>query len=395
MMSIAIDQTVSNLKITQLGGGWGSKAGDCCLIQWKSESGDQSHILIDLGNETMYTNIKTLIDPGSKLKGIILTHLHSDHIGGSSKGKEEESNDKGNLFMTLGELSSESGFLVLPKLTNFEILKGQIKEKATAKVTISEEKDHDFETTYLSYRSTNICFKIELIYPDLSTAVDKAENKHSLGCLITVYNKETEQIWRMLTLGDMENLNQKTQKTAETAILTVVGENEVHVIKLPHHASKSNKMEIIQELIHRGYTKNPKSSEKYTRAPRVISSGFSQGADSEGIIKLLCKQDISLRQYGAFYFLGNQGEWEDYNTIKKNINDYLCNNLKKSLWPYNWDFDAIDNISWEWNGSEFVCSRGASFLPKDFFLPPNNKRQSTSDLDNLTTAKRVTRSMTS
>lgn len=312
------------LTITQFGGGWGNTAGDCCLIQWDSEAGKKSHILIDLGRASMFNNMNEQCK-NSTLRGVILTHLHSDHIGGTGKSQSKSSMNW-NLESTLSQLNEDRGFLVLPKYTDFSGLKAEIKKKVP---NCSIYSDPQASKDLLKFEDIEdiIGFNIECIYPDLSQAYKERENCHSLGCLITVTHNSSGKDWRMLTLGDMENVDKTTNQTANAAIEEVVGVHDINVIKLAHHGSASNLMDTVKKIID-------------TCHPIVVISGYTGG----GIEKLVKHTEKAKK----VYFLFSQAEVED--TAKSGLSikgfiypsAYKSPKTKNNVLKRNFDDNSMD-----------------------------------------------------
>ena len=69
------------LEITQFGGGYGSFAGDSCVVTFTNGS-ECKHIMIDLGIPSQYGCAIDYMQRGRwELWGIVFTHFHRDHTG--------------------------------------------------------------------------------------------------------------------------------------------------------------------------------------------------------------------------------------------------------------------------------------------------------------------------
>lgn len=311
------------LKITQFGGGWGNKAGDCCLLTYGKEM--DRHTLIDLGQPDSKRNLQSLgIERYHELENVIFTHLHQDHIGSTKQWQE---------------VVKRSKKIFLPSKTTLTEKLKEIKDYAELTKTIVFPDEQDSYVLSLDNVDDDLNVTIKFIIPDpkkfkiLTYAEaadpereDRIENEKSLGCLITVKDKKNKK-WQMLTLGDME------AHSANDRILSLFNDEDklfVKVIKLPHHGSKNNSMPIIKELMKQGNI-------------TVISSGFTEATSAPDLLE---KHQLLKNCRGAFYFLGNE-LWSSLKIKEKLGYDTYIDQLFKSLGKNS--FDILDKVTWNFN----------------------------------------------
>ncbi|MCZ8024126.1 MAG: hypothetical protein O9332_01230 [Microcystis sp. LE19-10.1B] len=175
------------LKITQFGGGWGNKAGDCCLLTYGKKM--DRHTLIDLGAPQVKRKYCHLgIQADHTLENVIFTHLHEDHIGNDTQWKEVVERCTNKIFLP-------------SKTTLTKKLEKIIKHPKINHATISfPDDDQDSQELSLN-NDDDLKVTIKFIIPDpnkfkfkeaerTESDEDKIENEKSLGCLITVEKDE-------------------------------------------------------------------------------------------------------------------------------------------------------------------------------------------------------------
>jgi hypothetical protein len=326
--------------------------------------------MIDLGIPSQYGCAIDYMQRGRwELWGIVFTHFHRDHTG-----------EARSFLSRIGLLSSISGKIVLPPTTKMPHIGHRIIQSKRSAIQVIRPINGDiiFEDIEI-IDGHEMYVKIQAIVPSINQDqwATLTENDCSMGCLITV--AYGAKVWRMLTLGDM------VADTAERSIQDVLTDNNggflpVNVIKVPHHFSANNHMDIISRLYAQGYqTRNG-----LRLHPTIVSSGYT-GADFNPRVVNYLLQSIDkyppITLPGDLCILFNRDEILREADIQALVGPSLppsepifCR-AKRELQQY-FDIVALDYFTWRFNPSSYLvmdeepgnnvfnCKRGRPSSPE-------------------------------
>ena len=325
------------LKICQIGGYKGSTAGDCAYIEYDESATQKKYILIDLGRDRMLSKVPREWQQAGAIERVILTHMHSDHIGGASPIANQLAKKKP---------TNKAVHFVLPKVTHSsaratDAFNNLLRNELPRLNRLNEARMTDL----IRVNTTpNLTCTIDIIRPS-NTDESAEENNNSLGELITVTDT-SNNIWRMLSLGDMTpNSGEEAVRAMLTNHLGPSAQQNLDVIKLAHHGSENNIMHSIRPYIS-GETE-------------VVISGHSGSALTKKSMTdknslegyLLEKSQGSTPKSISFLMQGSKDS-----TFVQELSDVGENSVEsfiKKCANVHCEFKCYSQISWHFENSDF------------------------------------------